>query len=542
MMAKVIVRNNKSKRSVVESLSKKLNKAMKEEDGKFSRRGLTNALRLASGKDDVDDEVDSILSSRPLDTVIDALDPDVADTLEGGTEEDQDTMESVDPTSLQSESLLKKSSGQLDEAKQMKLNEESYRNIMIDYVKNGGQKNLDDFLAYAAERGYEPKPNDLHPDYEEFKFKKTYREVSKLDLGTSPNVNPATGAATSPVAPKPDHVNSDKLNSLIAMVGEADDHVATAAETVNEKFRLIKSKVRRVLTGKSLKQYYLLFGDAGIGKSYLVNECLEEVGLKGDPRVYKARGDLGASASSVASFLYKNKDRDIIILDDCDSMVMKNVKGNVSNMLKGALDPDGHEVTISPTIQKAATALLGIKDEGDDDEGEEAIVDDDGVIQSAPGVDETELEGGLIPQQFDWSKPKMIMISNANETNINEALLSRCDWYCLHLTQEEYLVRLAIVIKNMKFDNPNYTQEQYDETKNIVYSVLVACIEAANAGVSIGGIQIKLTHSLEFRLIRTLVDAWLARVEDLEFGGMSHEEAMKKAYRGFVKFDVAPLL
>lgn len=271
--------------------------------------------------------------------------------------------------------------------------------------------------------------------------------------------------------------------------------------------------------------------------SYLVNECLEETGLKGSPDVFKARGDLGANPSAVAAFLYQNRNKKIIILDDCDSMVMKNVPGNVSNMLKGALDPDGHEVTISPTIAKNATNLIGA-----DQIADEVIDPNTGDIVDVDGA-ETEDGKVMMPTQFDWSTPKMIMISNANEFNINEALLSRCDYYCLHLTQEEYLVRLAIVIKKMKFDNPNYTEQQYEDAKNIVYSVMTACIEAANNGIAIGGVKIKLTHALEFRIIRTLVDAWLARVEDIEFTEhLSHDEACKKAYRGFVKFDVAPLL
>lgn len=306
----------------------------------------------------------------------------------------------------------------------------------------------------------------------------------------------------------------------------------------DEVVSIEKSKDKEDVFSPSMPKTYTFVDAQGIihHNSYLVNECLEETGLKGTPGVFKARGDLGANPSAVAAFLYQNRNRDLIILDDCDSMVMKNVPGNVSNMLKGALDPDGHEVTISPTIAKNATNLIGA----------DQIADEESDFENMPEGDanfEDDDKPAMMPTQFDWSKPHMIMISNANEYNINEALLSRCDYYCLHLTQEEYLVRLAIVIKKMKFDNPNYTEQQYEDAKNIVYSVMTACIEAANNGIAIGGVKIKLTHSLEFRIIRTLVDAWLSRVEDIEFTEhLDHDAAVKKAYRGFVKFDVAPLL
>lgn len=233
------------------SLKAKLKEALDDEDVEVS-------------DEDLDAEADSVLNATPLDTVIDALDDDVVDTLEDTSED----IDGVDPTTLENESAMRKINGlRIAEASKKddkeKLNEESYRNIVKDWIEQGGDNDLDSFLDFAKDKGYDA---DNNPQDQNYKFKRTYRELTKggaakpSEGGASPDVKKSTLMAKEP------HVNSAALNNLIDLVGEVDDHVATAAETVNEKFRLIKSKVRRVMTGKSLKNYYLLFGDAGIGK------------------------------------------------------------------------------------------------------------------------------------------------------------------------------------------------------------------------------------------------------------------------------------
>lgn len=250
---KTAISNVKKRYESISSLRNKINESLSDnidnQDDSFA----------------AEDEAESILNAKPLDTVIDALDDDIVDSLDDTSED----IEDVDPTQLENESAMRKTNGlKIAESKlndKEKLNEESYRNIVKDWIDQGGENDLDSFLDFAKEKGYDA---DNNPQDQNYKFKRTYRELSKDAARRASD----DGAGMTPdekraaLLKKEPHVNSAALNNLISLVGEVDDHVATAAETVNEKFRLIKSKVRRTLMGKSLKNYYLLFGDAGIGK------------------------------------------------------------------------------------------------------------------------------------------------------------------------------------------------------------------------------------------------------------------------------------
>lgn len=553
--------NDKNKKEAAQLL-----KNLKEAEGEY----INPATNMPEPKTVTTEEGDQLpdIQGGLVQRVIATLEPDVADVIEKSVvapEQDETPFEDINPGELTvSEAHTRISDGVLDkfsEAK-LKMNEESKNDTVLKWVKDHGGfdgEGADDseaFWAWAEQQGLQTKPNDpARPELANWTFQRIYKAFKREQERGNFNIDawePASARRAAPtrinhreidqapVERDPNYQPSETLANLmnISGIGDGEQIALTAADTVNQKYRAIKSKVKRVLSGRSLKNYFILCGDPGIGKSYLVNEVIEHMGIQ--DQVYYATGDAaGASRSSVGAFLYKTRHDPYIILDDSDSMIMKNVPSAVSNMLKGAMDSDrGHKVTITDSIAKQISKFM--TDEDMDMELDDIQLDDDG--------NPIDQEEGTVPTTFSWEVPKMVMISNADESMISPALLSRSDYYELHLTQEEYLVRLAFVVEHLDLNKGRreedivYSDEEYNAAKDVVYETLVACIEAANHGIPLAGVQIKLTHSLEFRLLKTLVDDWLRLYEDYSDDGLEGEELQKAVMRDFIRTSVVPAL
>ena len=342
------------------------------------------------------------------------------------------------------------------------------------------------------------------------------------------------------------------LQSLVNACSAGADYVETAADTVNAKYKMIGMKLKRVILGKSLKNYYLLMGDAGIGKSYIVKDFLTKCGK--DPKsVPLIKGDIGSSRTDVAKFLWKYKDEELVILDDCDTTIQSKNPA-VQNMLKGAMDPDGHAVTISPTILKELTKSLQqeaieakygknnklFEARDIDDEDDEWLDDEEGDVEGE-GLLDTD-----VPTETWTFNARVVFVSNLDEKDVTKAVLSRCDYFCLHLTQEEYLIRLGKIIKDMDINSPNsgWTDERVDDAKAMAVAMMANVIEAANKGVKLFNKTVRLTHPLEFRIVRDLVEGYLMLVDDYieENPGATEEEAGDAIIPEFVRTILMPRL
>lgn len=345
---------------------------------------------------------------------------------------------------------------------------------------------------------------------------------------------------------------SEGLKKLIDACKSAEGYVETAADTVASKYKMIGMKLKRVILGKSLKNYYLLMGDAGIGKSYIVKDCLKKCGL--DPKsVPIFKGDIGASRSDVAKFFWKFKDEDLVILDDCDT-ILQSKNPAVQNMLKGAMDPDGHTVTISPTILKELTKSLeqeAVQKKHPNDKLFEAkdLDDEDNEWDEEDGEEGDGGEGLLdtdVPTDQWEFNARVVFVSNLDESQVVKAILSRVDYYCLHLTQEEYLIRLGMIIKDMDVNSPNsgWTDEEVTDAKAEAVAMMANAIEAANKGVALCGKKVRLTHALEFRIVRDLVEGWLMLEDDYmeEHPGTTRDEAGDAIIPEFVRTILLPKL
>lgn len=295
-------------------------------------------------------------------------------------------------------------------------------------------------------------------------------------------------------------------------------------------------------------------------------------------------GDIGRSASAIVAFFYKNKDRKVIVLDDCDSFILSKDQA-IQNLLKGMLDLDNTEknpklITVSPTIRKLASKLiaadkesmeegvqieinqkalregrlavsingeevlnesaspeelkqfklvetkkpikehtdysgLGLLYESEDDADEwDDVSDDDAEIAAQFAELEGEEDDGEIPPKWRFAS-RLIMISNLRKTDLNDAVLSRTLSYELSLTQDEFMARLAQILPHMLTDvETEESAEVVDYAKKAAYAYLLAAVELAAKGGSVGGKPVRIVGKLQFRIIAELAGKWMQRADD----------------------------
>lgn len=415
------------------------------------------------------------------------------------------------------------------------------------YVAQGGDQDYDAFLEFCEKTGRE----EAAANTPRGAFNTKYNKVVNGSGAKG-------GAPAAPVEPIPEPEPSDSLRSFMDMIDAGTEIVYNAAEAVRDKYRSIHGKLRRVLQKKSSKNYFLLMGDAGIGKSYILKETLKQLGMS-DTKTYT--GSIGTNPSAVVYFLWTTKDADVVILDDCDTMIMSDVSLDVTNMLKGAMDPDRHSVHISPTIQARAQKFINAMKENAAHKGNKLFeaededldldldfgASDDEDNEDVALLDTEDKE--TISADFNYNA-QIIFVSNLVTTQVNPAILSRCDYYELHLTPEEYMIRLGEIIKNIEIKGA-WSQEDIDNTKALIMLAMTNIIEAANKHISIFNKKIKLKKGgLEFRLVSDLTDAYLGLVDDALFeaegAGINDvdpkvkDEYMKKLISKWVRMYVIP--
>lgn len=296
-------------------------------------------------------------------------------------------------------------------------------------------------------------------------------------------------------------------------------------------------------------------------------------------------GDIGKAASAIVAFFYKNREKKVIILDDCDSFVLSKDQA-IQNLLKGMLDLDNTEknpkmITVAPQIRKLASKIIAADnkalEEGveveinqnalregrlavsvngeevyneeasaeelaqfklveaapakkairehtdysglgllyeseDDDEWEEMSEDDAEVAAQFAELDNEDPE--QIPPKWRFAS-RLIMISNLKKTDLNDAVLSRTLSYELRLTQEEFMARLAQILPHMLTDvETEDSAEVVQYAKEAAYAYLLAAVELANKGGSVGGKQVRIVGKLQFRIIAELAGKWMQRADD----------------------------
>lgn len=427
--------------------------------------------------------------------------------------------------------------------------ERSYTQIVQDYIAQGGTGNFEEWRAWIETQPDAAKARVLN--------KNNFRKNYELLAGPT-QVAPTTNAAGETVTTvQPDYTPSENLKNLMDMCHANEDFVETAEVTVTDKYDTIELLLRRVVRGKSSKRYYILAGDAGIGKTYTVAKILREEGKADDIDKITYTGSIGRSVTSIATFLWLHRNDEILVLDDCDSFLRKGGNPDVVNILKGCMEAGtGYRVGIAANIAARITKDLGLGKKKKAEavvsdkvrallEGEEA---DDEELDIEDDIDPEEIEKLLdtedaVPTSWTFNS-RMVIISNLHESQIEEPLWSRCDHFDLHLTQEEYLIRLAMILDGMDVGQKDglCTPEEAKEAKALVLSVMQGIIEAGNHGVQFYGKFIQLTDHLEFRIVKDLVNMWLAMLdrETEMHPNVSRDDAKKKIMQKWVRVGVIP--
>jgi hypothetical protein len=111
------------------------------------------------------------------------------------------------------------------------------------------------------------------------------------------------------------------------IIEESEDTRSTS-----EKIAIIKKKISYVIKSE-IKHAFLICGGSGLGKSFLVEDVLEnQFDMRRDIHFIVYKGSM--TETGLFTVLTKNPSK-IIILDDCDSVWKDD---NALNLLKGALD------------------------------------------------------------------------------------------------------------------------------------------------------------------------------------------------------------
>ena len=171
-----------------------------------------------------------------------------------------------------------------------------------------------------------------------------------------------------PTAFDPSSLKDTLAKQLVSAVDNGVDKVMTAADTAADKFDQIYDVATTILQGRGIKHHAFIYGSPGIGKTYSVKQAVKNEFSKGGLahkgyNINMKSGDIGRSISALVAFFYFNRQKQVIILDDCDGFVL-NKDQTVQNLLKALLDLDNTEknpkyVSVAPAIQDLATKYLG---------------------------------------------------------------------------------------------------------------------------------------------------------------------------------------
>ena len=172
------------------------------------------------------------------------------------------------------------------------------------------------------------------------------------------------------------------------------------------------------MVGRGIQPSLVITGGAGMGKTHLVKNTLEGMGLRESYDFVHFKGR--ATAAGLFITLYENSDK-IIVLDDCDSVFRDD---DAVNILKGALDSyDTRKISYITT--------KSLKDEF----------------------------GGEVPRHFEFTG-RVIFISNISQSKLDEAIRSRSFVADVDLTTDQMFTRMEQLMPKMESRIPLAAKQQ----------------------------------------------------------------------------------
>jgi hypothetical protein len=162
------------------------------------------------------------------------------------------------------------------------------------------------------------------------------------------------------------------------------------------------------MVGKGIQPSLVVTGMAGMGKTHIVKDTLQQLGLRESFEFVHYKGR--ATAAGLYITLYENSDK-IVILDDCDSVFKDD---DAVNILKGALDSY-----------------------------------DTRYISYITSKELKDSYGNAVPRQFNFTG-RIIFISNYEQSRIDEAIKSRSFVQDISMSTEQVFLRMEQLINKIE--------------------------------------------------------------------------------------------
>jgi hypothetical protein len=208
-------------------------------------------------------------------------------------------------------------------------------------------------------------------------------------------VDPVSGRITR-IAKAPGTKSSRKEN-FASVISKRDPEVM---------FNNLRNLTRMV--GKGIQPSLVVTGMAGMGKTHIVKDTLQQLGLRESFEFVHYKGR--ATAAGLYITLYENSDK-IVILDDCDSVFKDD---DAVNILKGALDSY-----------------------------------DTRYISYITSKELKDSYGNAVPRQFNFTG-RIIFISNYEQSRIDEAIKSRSFVQDISMSTEQVFLRMEQLINKIE--------------------------------------------------------------------------------------------
>lgn len=197
----------------------------------------------------------------------------------------------------------------------------------------------------------------------------------------------------------------------IAKTGEQLKGKASFSEiTANRDPEIMFSNLRNLtkMVAKGLQPSLVVTGMAGMGKTHVVKQTLEESGLKESTDFVHFKGR--ATAAGLYITLYENSDK-IIVLDDCDSVFKDD---DAINILKGALDSYDTRMISYITSRELKDSYLN-----------------------------------PVPRSFEFTG-KVIFISNISQSKLDDAIKSRSFVQEISMTIDQVFLRMEQLLMKIE--------------------------------------------------------------------------------------------
>lgn len=235
------------------------------------------------------------------------------------------------------------------------------------------------------------------------------------------------------------------------------------------KYDMLDTILRQIGTGHPMVNGLILYGQAGIGKSYTVEKKFDSLGLNKDRDYFFYTGSI-AGKTGLLQLLWRHANGGILVLDDMDGILTNK---DAQNFLKGALNTKPETRWISyikseseePGYNLISENHLQIELSEEEyelmehyrltEEPNDFMVDftsDDGVEYADGALN----NAGAPPEKFLFQS-KIVIISNLMD--FPSALKSRCKQIKIDMTIEQTLEYIRTVMDNLCSEYEEITGE-----------------------------------------------------------------------------------